>query len=258
MYSCKGTGFKCRHLIYRPVKLRVSTPQGAVECTLGCCGVSPEGLVFRHKAPKKQRQLVLVPSLVLFLNFMLNLLLLVLCILTQLSVYVDSPQSFKCYETLIWGDKNNNKPCLQAPHLVLYLSYRINSFRLEFRFPKLHCFEAIAPPPSDEKQTLPSTCSWDSHRLKKGVILKTLKPSSNAHIGASQGNLTWFGMNPRKPNLRCAALDRPLEKPKHTGHGLLFETCSLGVQGINPKSFCVSDAESPTETPSKQISPGDG
>lgn len=30
-------------------------------------------------------------------------------------VYVGiSPQFFKCYKTLIWGDKNNHKPCLLA------------------------------------------------------------------------------------------------------------------------------------------------
>lgn len=51
----------------------------------------PRRLGFRDKALKKQKQLVLDLSLMLFLNFMLNLLLLVLCILTQLSVCVDSP-----------------------------------------------------------------------------------------------------------------------------------------------------------------------
>lgn len=207
MHSCKGTGFKCRNLVCRHPRVLWSFPRR---------------LGFRDKALKKQRQLVLDLSLMLFLNFMLNLLLLVLCILTQLSVCVDSPQPFKCYETLIWGDKNNNKPCLRAPHLVLYLSYRINSFRLEFGFPKLHCFKAVVPPPSSEEQTLPSTWTWDSHGLKKKIISKIPKSSSNAHLGMSQGNLTWFGMNPRKPNLRRATLDCLLEKLKYAGHGLLF------------------------------------
>lgn len=73
-------------------------------CTAGCCGVPsphPEDLFFRGKAPKKQGQLMLVPSLMLFLNLMLNLLLLVLCIFDIAKCVSGFPVVLtKCYKTL--------------------------------------------------------------------------------------------------------------------------------------------------------------
>lgn len=158
----------------------------------------------------------------LFFNFMFNLFFLVLCILIQLSVCVDFLQFFKCYEILIWGDKNNNKLCFRVLYLVFYLSYRINSFRLEFGFFKLYCFKVVVFFFFSEEQILFLIWTWDFYGLKKKIISKISKLLFNVYFGMSQGNLIWFGMNLRKFNFRRVILDCFLEKLKYVGYGFLF------------------------------------
>lgn len=83
----KGAGFKCRRLTLRPAKPRVSASRGAVE--------------FPQKACFSEGSSCCFPRLMLFLNLMLNLLLLVLCIFDTAKCVSGFPVVLtKCYRTL--------------------------------------------------------------------------------------------------------------------------------------------------------------
>lgn len=173
---------------------------------------------------------MLVPSLMLFLSLMLNLLLLVLCIFDTAKCVSGFPVALtKCYRNLTREIKNN-KPRLRAPHLVLHLSCRMSCFRSVFNSQTSHCFNCGCTLPGlpSLRRKVGSTLNLDvGLSLIDGVwkvIFKILKSSSNCLCWHEPGqfNMVWNEAKMDAQCFWCAALDCLPEKLKYAGYSLLF------------------------------------